>query len=274
MSMIPEAMRLPFTFGLSGALHMAALSSVLVPPVVISTSTAPLQVRLMTEHAVQIPVTELARDRESVTRDTSAPISRRQRDKHFATIARSSPGWVSTPPITAQRALPPEEPPKKTISVEANAEASRFEMEGEPAHHSDFTSDPVPRLLGVTSAGKTAKVIDGQGLQGPFDSNSPTPVGELEGTVDSPFKAPKALHSPLRKYPEEARWERRTGRATLIFQVEADGSVGKDIRVLHSSGHPDLDATARDSLRHWRFDNPPGAKPAFWYHYVFRFELT
>jgi TonB family protein len=97
--------------------------------------------------------------------------------------------------------------------------------------------------------------------------------GVPAGTLASPFQAPKALHIPAPEYPEEARWEKRTGLATLGFRVEANGSVA-EVRMLHSSGHADLDAAAVESLRHWRFVPPPGAAPASWYRYVFRFELT
>ncbi|MBU1225080.1 MAG: energy transducer TonB [Gammaproteobacteria bacterium] len=93
------------------------------------------------------------------------------------------------------------------------------------------------------------------------------------GTLAAPYRAPKALHSPAPEYPEEARWEKRTGLATLGFRVEANGSVA-EVRMLHSSGHADLDAAAVESLRHWRFVLPTGGAPASWYRYLFRFELT
>ncbi|MDP1924380.1 MAG: energy transducer TonB [Thiobacillus sp.] len=95
----------------------------------------------------------------------------------------------------------------------------------------------------------------------------------LAGTLAAPYQAPKVLRSIAPEYPEEARWEKRTGLATLGFRVEADGSV-VDVRMLHSSGHADLDAAAVESLRHWRFVLPTGGAPASWYRYLFRFELT
>lgn len=93
------------------------------------------------------------------------------------------------------------------------------------------------------------------------------------GTPAFPHQVLKALRTPAPEYPEEARWEKRTGLATLGFRIESDGSVA-EVMLLNSSGHADLDAAAMDSLRHWRFVRPPGAESAYWYRYVFRFELT
>lgn len=80
-------------------------------------------------------------------------------------------------------------------------------------------------------------------------------------------------YSPPPEYPEEARWEKRTGRALLAFRLRPDG-VPEDIRLMASSGHADLDAAARESLERWRFEVPKGVKKdSTWYKYAFRFEL-
>lgn len=78
--------------------------------------------------------------------------------------------------------------------------------------------------------------------------------------------------APPPEYPEEARWEKRVGRALLAFQLRPDGSA-RQIKLLTSSGHADLDHAAIESLRQWRFDQPSGTTTTAWYKYAFRFEL-
>lgn len=105
-------------------------------------------------------------------------------------------------------------------------------------------------------------------------AGSPSPAASALNTArDFTIPAPRAVRTPAPEYPEEARWERRTGLATLGFRLESDGSVA-EIRLLHSSGHRDLDTAAMDALRHWRFVRPADADAVDWYRYVFRFELT
>lgn len=94
----------------------------------------------------------------------------------------------------------------------------------------------------------------------------------MEGTPAAPLDAPVPSFAPAPDYPEEARWERRVGRALLAFQLRADGSATQ-IRLLASSGHADLDGAALESLKQWRFNQPSGATAAAWYKYAFRFEL-
>ena len=86
----------------------------------------------------------------------------------------------------------------------------------------------------------------------------------------------QALLPPLLKssqpiYPEEARWEERTGKVTLKFRISDKGSV-LDPKIKKSSGHRDLDLAAIQAIQSWRFDTqtPPTSD---WYYYSFRFNL-
>jgi TonB family protein len=84
---------------------------------------------------------------------------------------------------------------------------------------------------------------------------------------------PWLLKSSQPVYPEEARWEGRTGKVTLQFHISQRGYV-HDAHVQSTSGHDDLDHAALKSLGHWRFqvnDNRPLGE---WYSYSFRFELN
>lgn len=96
----------------------------------------------------------------------------------------------------------------------------------------------------------------------------PARVGDAKAIVQAP---PSARLAPMPVYPEEARWERRTGRVVLNFHIRRDGTVG-DAQVFDSSGHADIDHAALAALREWKFDAPavvPGAR----YRYAFRFDL-
>lgn len=88
-----------------------------------------------------------------------------------------------------------------------------------------------------------------------------------------PLPAPLARFAPAPIYPEEARWERRTGRVVLRFHLRANGSVC-DAEIMQSSGHADIDTAARTALARWRFSRPHIETDAPWFTYAFRFDLT
>lgn len=265
MMTIPEAMRLPLTFGLSGALHAAALSGFVLPPSPAGLPAQPIQVRLL-EGNPRAPGPISAGMSDARTASNPGPLQ-----GHPASTASSSPTPAATPtvelpvaaiamPATEAAPLSPENPGQRRHS--GLSDSTSLSLSGTTA-----LSPPAPASAAQTGAAAIGSLPERSG-------GEPHPVpGVPAGTLASPFNAPKALHTPAPEYPEEARWEKRTGLATLGFRVEADGSVA-EVRMLHSSGHADLDATAMGALRHWRFVLPPGAAPASWYRYVFRFELT
>lgn len=53
-------------------------------------------------------------------------------------------------------------------------------------------------------------------------------------------------------YPEHARLNREEGRVLLRVSVDPGGAVA-GLTVLQSSGHPELDQSALDSVKTWRF---------------------
>lgn len=98
-----------------------------------------------------------------------------------------------------------------------------------------------------------------------------TAPGAGPGSTAAERPAPRAVYAPSPDYPEEARWEARTGRLVLGFLLTPEGRVG-EVRLLQSSGSSEMDAAARDALRRWRFEPSPG--PGRWYRQAFRFELS
>ena len=63
---------------------------------------------------------------------------------------------------------------------------------------------------------------------------------------------PPLMKSRLPDYPEEARWEERTGKTTVKFKISGQGRV-LEPSVSKSSGHRDLDLAAIKAIQFWHF---------------------
>ena len=249
-------MRLPLTFGLSGALHIAALSGLVLPPPhpVAYVARRPIQV-LLERRSTGIKLHPV---QTASALNPNLGISRRAARvrlplKHALTLptATSSVGSLAYP----------------------HAEVSKTHVDGASLHPAEATKPSLPEVS-LAHAGTSETSPTDNNAAPVYSAAQNHASSEPDGTFNSPLAIPKALYSPLRKYPEEARWEGRTGHGSLGFRLMPDGSVDPDIKVLRSSGHADLDATAVESLRRWRFVLPPGATPSSWYHYPFRFDIS
>lgn len=272
-------MRLPFTFGLSGALHVAVLSSLALPsPPVTQVSVSSIQVRLLPSRVTWPSVTAMSEARAD---SALSPVSE-GRIPNKVVVPRPMPA-LSPPSALAPITLPediqtvtkptitnaifPSDPASVSNTVVTTAGSSPEEVSA--SNTPDTQSQAVDGSTIADDNGAEVNTVQSQA-----DTDQDSVPANPDGTIDSPFNVPKVLYSPLRKYPEEARWERRTGQGSLGFRLKADGSVDGEIKVLRSSGHADLDATAIESLRRWRFSPPPGAAPSSWYRYPFRFEIS
>lgn len=268
--MIPEVMRLPFTFGLSGAMHVAALSSVALPPPHVASVSPLIQVRL--QHTFPVKHSSIA----GLPKKSPESVRKSVRHNPIVNIAVPDPTILATLSLTgAQRAA-------KAVSINHTTHHSPDETSPTIA-----TDAPASEALAVKTHPLESRYLEASVTAATSEENNVAVAdtdqssariargfAEADGTIESPFNVPRALYAPLRKYPEEARWERRTGQGSLGFRLKLDGSVDKEIKVLRSSGHADLDATAVESLRRWRFELPPGAAPSSWYRYPFRFGIS
>lgn len=116
-------------------------------------------------------------------------------------------------------------------------------------------------------------LVDGQdAVDNMAVASHATNPAQRQASSPDPALAPVALYAPEPEFPEEARWENRTGKTTLAFRLAAGGSVA-DVKILHSSGHGDLDASAIEALRSWRFAEPVQYSVNTWYQYLFRFDI-
>lgn len=84
---------------------------------------------------------------------------------------------------------------------------------------------------------------------------------------------PPLLKSRQPEYPEEARWEERTGKVTVKFKISERGRIIEP-SITDSSGHRDLDLAAIQAIRFWQFALKEGQTVNQWYYYSFRFELN
>lgn len=185
-------------------------------------------------------------------------------------------------PFSSAR-VPADSTPKTTSSTQTEmaANASRDMPE-------DHTSDDSEPPASVSNIASSAPLLDILNTPSPQDT---PPLEESEGNetlpddldetvqtsplaLSSPEKnfssLPRLRYAPAPVYPEEARWEERTGVTTLSFRITAEGEA-QEISVLVSSGHEDLDSAAISSLRSWRFAN---GHASAWYRYTFRFEIN
>lgn len=60
------------------------------------------------------------------------------------------------------------------------------------------------------------------------------------------------LENPSPQYPKLSRRRGEEGKVTLRVRVRADGRA-ENVEIAHTSGHPRLDAAARETVLSWRF---------------------
>ena len=76
---------------------------------------------------------------------------------------------------------------------------------------------------------------------------APAPVAVMPPVFNAAY-----LDNPAPLYPALSRRIREEGRVVLRVLVNARGSAD-EVQISNSSGHPRLDDSARDTVRHWRF---------------------
>lgn len=262
--MFTEPARFLLAFGVSGSLHAAFLYG-------LPFDLAPAPPLLPVPAALQVQITQ-APGRPHAPPASAPPVS--------ASLASSIRSEVRTPALAKVRAVrrPVETSQVETSETETSQAAPPMPLPATPvastasqsaemplagADSSRAESSPAP--LALSSAENSVATF-------PAPRHPPAPTRPDPGTPDAPLDAPIPSFAPPPEYPEEARWEKRVGRALLAFQLRPDGSA-RQIKLLASSGHTDLDSAAVESLKLWRFNQSGGAPTAAWYKYAFRFEV-
>ena len=108
---------------------------------------------------------------------------------------------------------------------------------------------PVESAFVIDSVIPTNPVTDAFATPGaPEGEADAAPVGGLAGLA--------LLHAPEPPYPIRAKRLGWQGEVLLRIHVGADG-MPREVRIVRSSGHAELDRSARAHvLRHWRFAPP------------------
>jgi protein TonB len=128
-------------------------------------------------------------------------------------------------------------------------------------------------LLEAGVPGSDATVSSpGRGHAGPA---ALAPAGRTGEEGSRSFARPVGGYQTTPRYPESARRNGIEGVSLLKFEVLATGRVGAVI-VQRSAGHPDLDRSAIEAVKTWRFDpaHRGGQPVAVWVTLPVRFELT
>jgi periplasmic protein TonB len=127
----------------------------------------------------------------------------------------------------------------------------------------DLPVRPGPGPAGGSGAGGRAGA--GPALAGTSDA---------AGAGVTSFARPLGGYQTTPRYPESARTAGIEGTSVLRFVVLADGLVGT-INVEKSAGHPDLDRSAIEAVKSWRFEPARrGKEPVpVWVTIPVRFEL-
>jgi periplasmic protein TonB len=148
---------------------------------------------------------------------------------------------------------------------------------------------PGPREGGAAGAGKLSAMGDlpvtpGKGASGGSGaggragaelsaSGTDDAIGGAAGVTS--FARPLGGYQTIPHYPESARRAGVEGVTLLRFVVQADGRVGT-VNVERSAGHPELDQSAVDAVKAWRFEPAHRGKDPVpvWVTLPVRFELT
>lgn len=192
----------------------------------------------------------------------------------------------------AQRLLKPAEPVEKlipaqpmmmeiiqTVAAAPQQSATITKPEASPKPLPPKKSPVKPLKKPKPVVKKTAEVVPKKSVikpikvAKPVDSTPEDSVVEAPSAPPAPVKtiAPKIATAPKKAevfteanfqanygfnpkphYPSIARREHWEGRVTLRIQVSADGSVN-GVSVQRSSGHEELDDSAVEAVRKWRF---------------------
>lgn len=118
--------------------------------------------------------------------------------------------------------------------------------------------------------------------RGARDAKAPPPVSHRRASATSPAPtpspapaqaaaAPAPLDAPSPPYPMAALRKQAGGVVILRVSVDGAGHVTA-VDVARSSGHPLLDASARRTMRRWRFEPPAGHRPMH-FDYPVRFRV-
>jgi len=176
----------------------------------------------------------------------------------------------------ASKAPPPPKPKSAKVATQANKSARRPPAPAADTSRSRGTgeiAESSPEASGSVQSTPTVGASTGRATgKGTRSSQAAAGPGHSDGAAAALLPAPTPRYSPIPEYPEQARWEERTGAATVSFRIRPNGSV-YDVGLISSSAHRDLDQAAMRAIARWLFKADPSASSKSRYRYRFRFQL-
>jgi protein TonB len=213
-------------------------------------------------------------------------------------LARHEPERVLVPVEMIRVEPPPPEPPKpprvipRPSPVLRSTPITQTLMQPDPAPQPERRPEAVPtapdrRYLASASVPGPALAVPGDAGAGGLLLPAPeipgaTPgprvgAGVARGTAEgvTSFARPLGGYQTTPHYPEAARREGADGVVTLRFEVLTSGKVGI-VQVQRSTGRPDLDRAAVETIKTWLFEPARRGKEAVavWVILPVRFELN
>lgn len=190
------------------------------------------------------------------------------------------PPPAALPKRTPSLATPPSSPVRRPVR-HARPAPRRLERSNSPAPGSGAAAPEPARTLFATpsapgegndlpSAGSSGAPGPGStGSTGSTESGGPRPVPR-----PAPATPPRTLESPPPAYPASARRRRVEGLVMVRARVGREGRV-LETQLAHSSGAEDLDRSAVEAVRAWRFQpGSRGTEPVeAWVNVPVRFRL-
>lgn len=184
-------------------------------------------------------------------------------------------------PISEPAAKPPHSPVQKHVPVKIVKKKPAYKHRPEPKPKKILKPVVQPGQKDLSKAIPETVVDNSKAPDKPVQTKistvpENTAVIGTQVPTDEIIREARPLYriNPPPPYPQIARKRGFQGVVVLEVLVDPNGNAA-DLRVLSSSGHPILDRTAMNAVRHWTFD--PGTrgekKVKMWVRVPIRFHL-
>lgn len=182
---------------------------------------------------------------------------------HAAVLAAVAPGvprqvvpeavalaWVEAVP-EADAPPPSAEPVASVAAAPVTRGASPTAAPAVPPREPDGSRIAPPRSAAVARAAPARAATDRTVPHGSAAAGAATVASVAPGPTNPPAPLPGAA-TPPPAYPAASRARGEQGSVVMAVDVAASGAVA-EVVVAASSGHPRLDAAAREAVAAWRF---------------------
>jgi protein TonB len=155
--------------------------------------------------------------------------------------APPKPQPANKPKPKPKKAVKPTKPrPKTVLSTLTPTPATA------PAERVEKTAPPVTKSLEAPPVSPPANAVPSA------SSAAPAQAPETQQPLILPNLHADYLHNPVPPYPQRARERGEQGKVLVRALINVDGTVA-ELAMKRSSGFPDLDRSALETVKKWRF---------------------